>query len=259
MTSTSRSCFSLRSFFLVCALFLAAFFCVAALAEETRIWPFDTAGDYSLFKENGGQDTDGSSIAIEDGKVKLVPESSATGDWAVETLRQGEMYGVKVGASGAIQLAKGETQYVPQGTYTSRIFDGGGTGNIWKRMSMENTSVPLPASGAVPVDSSDPFWGQLVFVAHYDADYTDSVNDIGGENYGGSTARVITDSIIGDGALYTGNRGIYYPEFTYPATAGSIQDVTVSAWVKRTGTVGTDFGAVVDTDHLVNYELARLS
>ncbi len=107
------------------------------LASLTNVWPFTSSGEYELSSSNDME------IVGDTARLKL--QGVLRHDASLATYMTNDASGVDValGADVSLVLGKSGPQYARSGEYVSRVFDGGGQGNVWEVLDCKafNTSL----------------------------------------------------------------------------------------------------------------------
>ncbi len=217
--------------FVFCALLLPLSLS-SARAEETRTWPFEVPGDYSLFRQNGTGETgdEQREIEIVEGEVRLVPRFSRAGDFTLEkNFEGGTGPSISVGMPGYVSLLKAGSLFPRTGEFRSRIFDAGaGVTHNWLRILAEVSEIPVVSDLATQLDSTDPSWGGVRAIWHLDNNLIDAKNGNNGTAFG--TITYTTVSKVGSHAAGFFDAYASVPSLTFPTT-GQISSFSIETWV----------------------------
>ncbi|MDT8390943.1 MAG: LamG domain-containing protein, partial [Lentisphaeria bacterium] len=234
---------------------LLAFFLLASgsalHAEETRSWPFDIPGDYSLFRQSGaGEPGDAQKqIEIADGQARLVPTTFFVNDDTVTEFNKGTYTGTVAGGRGVLSLTESGGLFPVSGVFTSRELDGGTDPNQWKQVIIKTSVTELPAAYSLGIDAGDDIWGDLEYLFHFDSDFTDATGQTVMTISSGSPS--ITTGRIGSGALAI-NQGTLTQN--YGQAGQKIDEMTISFWL-RTAQTGASTYTLCNSGKFSYWEL----
>ncbi|MDD5270125.1 MAG: hypothetical protein PHE80_02935 [Candidatus Omnitrophica bacterium] len=112
-------------------LLLSSAYLYLVWAVETKSWDFATASDYTVYKGDGSEDASNDYIIVDEGVAKLVAQLETVSDDSLSEYAQGTTSSTVTGPDTSLVLTKSGGVFNTEGEYTSRIFDGGTTGNVW--------------------------------------------------------------------------------------------------------------------------------
>jgi len=225
-----------RTMFLAGVLACTALVYVASVSgDQTKTWPFTSAGNYSV--------SDAEKIEVADGAAKLKLRAVERYDVSLQTYltNSAESDGVAMGPDVSI------TRALPYGNpaeFVSRILDGGDA-NVWERFHVgEQGSAGLNAGNALSTNVAG-----LVSLFHLDnSTWREEVSGLNGTP--GSGASLSTEARLGSHAADFGAGLQDYVRQPSPSILHGSTQFTIAFWVKlreyRVGGLVSSFGTVVN-------------